>query len=167
MKQSLLFLLLAVVVAASCKKTEDTVSPQDTLRSGKWIMTNVKVKYRLPSQNDTTIDQMKNVPSCMADDYLVFRSNMDGAIDPGSLKCSNSDPSETPFTWEMKNAGQNLYIYNAAQFFGTQAVNSEVVKLSDEYLSIRYNVYNLDTFTTSPTFGHVDTFQFTSTFRRF
>lgn len=165
MKQSLLFLLLAVVIVSSCKKTEDPVSPQDTLRSGNWIMTNIKVTYRLPSKKDTTVDGFKNgYPSCLVDDYLVFKDNRNGAINSGTQKCANSDATEAPFTWEVKNAGQNLYIYNAMQYFATDAVNADIVKLSDQYLSIRYNVYNIDTVTTT---YRVDTFQYTSTFRKF
>ncbi|XZF13979.1 hypothetical protein ACTHGU_19545 [Chitinophagaceae bacterium MMS25-I14] len=160
MKQYLLLFFIAIAFF-SCKKADEPTSRQDTLRSGNWNRTSMKVTYHLTPGHDTTQDVLPLLPSCKKDDYLVFKANLDGAVNSGSSKCASTDPSEVPFTWEVVNGGNNLYIYNATDFFGTQSVLGDIVVLTDNTLGLRYDMY----YTMSP--GVIDTFHYACTFSKF
>lgn len=136
MKQ-ILFVLLVVAVAASCKKTDEPKTGHDTLRAGKWKQSTGRIKVK-GFNIDTTYDYFVDLPDCRKDDYLEFRTNFDGVVNTAANKCTSAESDESDFTWELVNNDQNLNVYTAEDFFGTSNVKSDVVSLSEDKLAIKY-----------------------------
>lgn len=165
MIRSLLILSAVVLLLPACKKAEETTSSEDILRSGRWKRTSAKSTY-----HGTTTDAFAGLPDCLKDNTLEFKVNYKGT-EYHNNKCSNGDPDTAPFEWGFTNSGQNLRIYNANEtfFFSTSpapgststSVNAEVLQLSDNQLSMRYQVFIQD-----PINQTLDTATIVDVFRR-
>ena len=116
----LLITLSLVVICASCTQTPATPSPdkESILRTGKWKLLSGNVTMRVAGgSHDTTMDYIQFIPTCHADDYIIFDSTNHGAVYSGATKCSVADADSISFIWRLLNNDNNMDILNVFNFF--------------------------------------------------
>lgn len=183
------FLILsALLVVTSCEKVEDPVSYEDMLRDGKWRMEldaehgllvqrpkitpnplNIKqvdTIYAISSATNKMLDDTTYIrgfyPECQADDYLVFREGIIGALNTGELKCPQGEVAEIETQWGFKNNYTQMYIYNALTMFRTSDVLADIKEFSSDRFTITYRM--IDNLSDIP---NKDTVFYTATFKKF
>jgi hypothetical protein len=183
------FLILsALLVVSSCKKVEDPKSYEDMLRDGKWrmeldaehgllvqrpaIMPNplnikqVDTIYAIGSATSRMLNDTTYIaavyPDCQADDYLVFREGIIGALNTGELKCPQGEVAEIETHWGFRNNYTQMYIYDAPTVFRTSDVLADVKEFSADRFTITYSIIN--NLTDIP---KKDTVYYTATFKKF
>jgi len=157
-----LLVVSLLVILGACKKTpEEAETIHDTLREGKWRQVSGLVRFQGMNGVDSTSDYFSDlVPSCVKDDYIVFKANFDGVIEDADTTCGVGDPYELPFTWEVREGGTQLNIYNAIRNFRTASVHGKILNLSGGNLSLEYTVY--EQFTP----GDIDTLTYTNEYSK-
>jgi hypothetical protein len=162
MKRILLGLSFFALLFAACKKAETPESFEDKLRSGQWKRTALTLTYRSGTGAVVTDNLFRTMDTCRKDNTLEFKANYAGLERKNVLKCSAGDADETPFTWEIFNSGKNIRIYNVAEtFYGENAINADIMTLTSNELTIRYQFIERD-----PLTHDADTFTLADTFRK-
>jgi hypothetical protein len=151
-----------LVTALSCTKVEEPEMVQDKLRNGKWRQTAGTVRFQgrgIDSTSNYFADSV--LPVCIMDDYLVFKENFSGLVNDADFSCGTGDPQEMPFTWEVKEAGNKLNIFNARRYFQTHSVYGELIEISESKFTLRYVVREQ----TTP--GVIDTLTYENSYEKF
>jgi hypothetical protein len=86
---------------------------EDMLRTGKWKIASGTVAGRLPSGLDTTVSYTNFLmPTCWQGEYIVFDSQLNGAIYTGPSKCDPSSPTYINFLWKLNTNNTTLDLYD-------------------------------------------------------
>lgn len=152
-----------LIILASCKKTEPTVTREDELRMGKWKMVAGTIQVDPYVGKDTLIHYYDSLPGCKRDDYIVFKTNYVATQNSGE-KCDPSEPDEIEFRWELFNNGTGINFWNANEtFFGKPTISAPIINYNSSRFTIKYTEY-----WTSPVDNtKKDTLVFTHTFAKF
>ena len=161
MARSLLLLAAFALFLTACKKTDETTSPEDTLRTGQWKRYSIKGSHKDAMGVVTVFDLYPGLPDCIKDNGLEFKENYVGTEHRNGA-CSAGDASEAKFQWEFYNSGQSIRIYNATETFQTSDIDADVITMSETQISMRYKAISQDPTQTVPT----DTLIVTDVFRR-
>lgn len=153
-----LFTLSALFIFSSCTKTEDIVTREDTLRGSKWRLFSYNIRSIIPTAQIDTVSREDTVRGCREDDFLEFKENFNGLYYTGKNKCNSTEQDVSEFYWDLKEAGTRLDLYNVGGVFQTDAVNSEVLELTDDKMKLKY----MQTVQNANNPGVVDTFIVTS-----
>lgn len=170
MKYCLLFLSIVLITVSACKKVETPKSDDETLQGTNWKLDGATVSYPLfhdtadyTAYGRDTLYAVKDkdgnfnwnhnyggsysiypwkdaIPNCKNDDYLVFRTNHEGGIKTGDVKCPSGEVEEIAFTWGLTDKNSKMYIYSAQDFFfGINNVNAQVKELTDSKLVLAFD----------------------------
>lgn len=138
----LLLILSVLIIAVGCKKLEEPVTKEATLRAKEWTVDTgwirtIKKADGINVTSDVDQTQGYSKPECVKDDRFIFRENNEGARATGELPCSINETTELEFRWGITNGGKGMYIYDAKEFFKTD-VNAELLELYNDRFTIRY-----------------------------
>ena len=149
MKKLFTPLIALLLFIGACKK--DTIPPLDRagmLRTGKWKISNSKVRLRLPNGIYGTVDYGAARKKCIVDNYLKFDSLTRGAVHNGGVSCNLADPDSVGFVWVLKNNDNNIDILNCYTLIDSVAqslyvdVNGVYQVKYDSAISYISNIYN-------------------------
>jgi len=143
MIKTVFFLSTLLVLFTACNKADTPASSEDMIRGGQWKRSSLKFNLHNPDGSTTTTDGYVLLPECVKDNTLEFKVNYVGT-ETKNAKCSAGDPDANEFNWEIYNSGKNIRIYNADETFSTNSVNGEILSLSANLLSFRYNFVQKD-----------------------
>jgi hypothetical protein len=108
MKLKSILFLAGIVFLISCNKKDKTPTRTELLTAGSWKIT------AIVSDNDANgtyeTDDYAGAPSCVTDNYLVFRTNGTAEGNEGATKCDPADLQSESFGWNFANNEANLVI---------------------------------------------------------
>ena len=164
MNRAILLICALIVVSSSCKKVSDPPeTTQQKLRSANyWMRTSGKVTYKDSlTRGDSTRPSIDSFISCRLDNTLNFGNAFIGKIILGSAHCEIGEPDSRDFSWNCSADGKHLSMYGVQEVFFSNNVEAEILNLSFDALSLRYQVINVD-----PQFQTADTLIYTDVFRK-
>ncbi|MEP7257706.1 MAG: hypothetical protein ABI687_04950 [Flavitalea sp.] len=90
----------AIIVIASCKKdsVKTPVTNTTLISSSTWKYDTAAIDANNDGTMDTAIPS-GTIADCEKDNTATFVSGGTGVADEGALKCDDSDPQTTAFTW--------------------------------------------------------------------
>jgi len=157
----LMMAVCALLLIVSCKKVETPTSREEELRDGKWRLNVSTLKVSPYMGPVTTINLLSLMSDCLKDDYIVFKENYQATQNSNGNKCSNADPDEIMFRWELYNNGTSIQIWNATQtFLGFTTYSGDLINYSTSRFTIRRTEYSISSI--DPT--KFDTSAYTQTF---
>lgn len=129
-----LLALSVVVIFAACSRTPQTPSQSraDILRTGRWKVSAGTLSIKKPNGYDTGLNYLNFIPKCHQDDYIVFDSQMHGAVFSGPIKCDPSDADSIPFIWQLVANNGEMDLYNG--FNCIYGVRDSILPLSFDTL---------------------------------
>jgi Lipocalin-like domain len=131
--------LLSFVFIVACKKDSDAAgkSNTDLLSGAAWKFDNAKVDINNDGTGD--VDVPDNVlATCIKDNLISFLKDKSGKISEGASKCTPTDPTERPFTWEFTNNEKTIKITNGS-FFGL-GDTIDIISLTDTELKAKLSI---------------------------
>jgi hypothetical protein len=149
--KKLLTIIGFATLFASCTKSDDTVSTDEILRSGKWGIVGYTVKYANPSGEEVVYNIWSKAPECRYDDNISFEQNFKGKQFSGGNKCTG-ELDQTQFEWRLKDNEKTL-ILNGASFTigndlgaggpivernGLDYVEAKIERISERSFTISY-----------------------------
>lgn len=161
MTRVLLALCTLGLLFAACKKSDETTSAEEDLRSGIWQRTSGKVSYLDPDTRKVVIhDYYADEPDCRKDNSLKFGADYTGTIDHGKKFCTSAETA-TDFHWEVSKDETRISLYGVKDYFPVNDLDAEILTRTLGYLTIRYQVINAD-----PLHSTYDTLTYTDVLRR-
>ncbi|HVX48717.1 MAG TPA: hypothetical protein VHB48_01120 [Chitinophagaceae bacterium] len=150
-RKTLFFAFFMCLVAAACKKDNNSQSDEAILTSGKWQMSDASVM--LPG-SPISVDVYDSIPTCIRDNFYVFAPGGTATIDEGATKCGDSDPQTTTGSWKLLENNTKLQaldpLTGASANFTLLEINSNDMKVQD---TATYEGY---TVTATVTFKHIN-----------
>ena len=105
--------LVSVVLFSACKKDDADRSRTELVTDGSWNLTS------LVSDEDGNgtyeYDDLGSYPTCIRDNFYVFKTNYDLEIHEGNTRCSPADPQIDVVTWSFGSNETVMFIDNEAQ----------------------------------------------------
>ncbi len=102
-KIALSLLAVTAISITSCKDDDDSSPLKDAEKNltGSFLLVNAT-----DLENGVVVDTYSNYDPCDQDDVLSFNTDKTGAFSEGVTQCDPSDPSTTPFTWNLRTETQ-------------------------------------------------------------
>ena len=129
----LLFILVIVTIAFSCKKDSKKTN-NDYLIDKYWIQTGLTVDPPILIGGTSITDVWSQVPTCQQDDLQKFSNGGVYTSDEGASKCSPNDPQTTTGTWSF-NSDQTILSITK----NNQTVSYTIVELTGSTAKLKYS----------------------------
>jgi len=145
MKQFICALTLATIIlfTAGCSKSGDSPSsgPKAILTSGKWQITGGTVTLSYPGIEPITKSIKELTPSCMLDNYTIFKADGTGTTDEGATKCDPSAPQvkDNNGQWELQDNNTKLKLSDPTTGI---AITCDILQLNDAGMQLHATITN-------------------------
>ena len=151
-----LSLFAVILLATGCSKSADSPSgAKAILTSGKWQITGGTVALSYPGIPTQTEDIHDVLPSCILDNYSIFKPDGTGVSDEGATKCSPGDPQvkEGNGNWKLLDNDTRLLISDPASGL---AITCNILQLDDNGMKLQFAITNMGaTSNTTYIFKHI------------
>ncbi len=162
MNRLLLTIGVLLFLTAACKKADTTTSAEEDLRSGKWMRTSGKMRYKDSiTRGDSLKDYTLIEDPCRKDNALIFKEGNVGSIDHGSAHCAGAVETTNDFNWYISKDEKHISLYGVADYFPINNVDAEILTRTLGYLTIQYQSVTADAL-----HGTYDTLTYIDVFRR-
>lgn len=128
MKKISCIIILGVILLASCKKDKDDSSKTEILTNGSWKITAIMVDEDGNGSYET--DEYAIMPSCVKDNYLVFKTGGDLELNEGVSKCDVNDPQTQTTDWSLSQNETRITIDSDEYII--DVLNSSTLRVKDD-----------------------------------
>ena len=105
--------VFALLLTTSCNKDDDaTPDKAKLLTNGSWKMSAMTVDPPIDWFGIPVTDVFAKLPTCVTDDFAVFKTNGTVIYDEGASKCEPADPQTSNGTWSLNTAQTILTLTN-------------------------------------------------------
>ena len=103
---------------SACQKDDDTnteTSGQEILTSGQWMVTAATANPPVTIGGIPFSNLYLVAPTCLKDNYYVFKTDGIAELNEGATKCNPTDPQTLSQTWSLSSDEKSITI-NTTQY---------------------------------------------------
>jgi hypothetical protein len=103
---------LSACLLSACKKDDSDSEPnkKDNITAKPWVHESSGVD--IDGNNTIDLPLSANVPACVLDNVLTFKTDGTATADESATKCDAADPQTTGFNWSFADNEESLVISN-------------------------------------------------------